>query len=443
MFVQTLGRLKPHVSERELAAELATIASHFGVFGKQPRRNWQPRVLPLKDVLVGNVRKLLVVFAFAVGFVLLIACSNVANLLLARATRREVEIAVRSALGAGRGRLIRQLLVESMLMSLVGALGGIAFSWWGVSALLTLAPEGKIPREQLIHLDTRVLVFTIIVSIFASLLFGLAPALQATRGELRETLSHAGTSIAGQRQWLRSVLVVGEVAMALVLLAGTGLFLRTFLRLRSIDPGFHADNDVVMTINLPPRIYRTGQQMLAFHEQVLSRLASLPGVEIAAAVNSRPMGGIFVAGDFKLEDGRKLPEGYMADKLCVSQGYFRAMDIPIKRGRDFNTTDVGGTPSVVIVSDSVARRFWPNQDPIGKRITGIEHPKESDWRTIVGVVGDVHQKGLRKPADPAIYEAITQSEQEAWLIHMNFVVRAAQNPESLMAAMRAVVNETD
>jgi len=155
------------------------------------------------------------------------------------------------------------------------------------------------------------------------------------------------------------------------------------------------------------------------------------------------MGGIFVAGDFKLEDGRKLPEGYMADKLCVSQGYFRAMDIPIKRGRDFNTTDVGGTPSVVIVSDSVARRFWPNQDPIGKRITGIEHPKESDWRTIVGVVGDVHQKGLRKPADPAIYEAITQSEQEAWLIHMNFVVRAAQNPESLMAAMRAVVNETD
>lgn len=442
MLLPVLGRLKPGVSKRQALAELETLASRFPRRPGDDRQDEQAAILPLKELLVGNVRNSLWIFTGAVAFVLLIACANVANLLLARAAGRRQEVAVRTAVGAGRWQLMRQLLVESLLVSLAGGAAGIILALWGVPALVALAPVDAIPRVEQIRIDAWVLAFTIGVSVLTGLLFGLAPAFHATRRELRESLGAGGRSITGRNEVLRSSLAVAEIALALILLTAAGLMLNSFWRLRSVQPGFRPENVLTMTVELPDSAYHTVRQMQRFHEEMLAKLSRLPGVTGAGAVNNKPLGGLLEKGDFQLEGGRQLPRGYMTDKLCVSPAYFRALGIEMLRGRDFTARDNAAAPGVAIVSQSVAKTLWPGEDPVGKRIAEEEHPKPEDWFTIIGVVADVRQYSL-KDLDPAVYYAYLQTRQPFWLNQMTYVLRATSNPERLAPAMRAVLHDVD
>jgi len=437
------GRLKPGFSRQQAQAELETIAQRVPMDREPDGRALVAEVLPLKELLVGDIRESLLVFAGAVAFVLLIACANVANLFLARAAHRGKEIGLRSALGAGRWRLVRQLLVESAIVSLAGGAAGILLANWGVPALMALAPEGKIPRAEMIRVDASVLAFTAGMSVLTAIAFGLAPALQATRWDVREVLSFGSRGATTRGQGMRTALAVSEIALALVLLAGAGLLVKSFLRLRAVNPGFEPANVMVMTVNLPDSVYRTGEQIQAFHSRTLAELSRIPGVDAAAAVNYTPMGGFLIRGDFHLQDGRKLPPGYTVDKPCVSAGYFHAMGIRLLRGREFAISDNETAPGVVVVSQSVARTLWPGEDPLGKRITMEDEPKATDWLTVIGVVEDVRQQGLAKGADPAIYESYLQVARPFFLNHMNFVVKTASATQPIAAAMRSVLRDVD
>jgi predicted permease len=438
-----IGRLKSGASREKALSELGTIMSRLPIDPQERRLDRRSEIVPLKELLVTKIRASLWIFAGAVGFVLLIACANVANLLLARAAGRQQEMAVRIALGAGRWRLIRQLLTESTLVSLAGGAAGILLALWGVPALIAIAPEGKVPRVDQIRIDNWVLAFTAGVSLVSGLLFGLAPALRATRRELRESLGHGGRTMTGQHEGLRGALVISEIALALVLLTGAGLMLKSFLQLRAVNPGFRPENVLIMTVELPDAVYQTAPRMQAFHQRMLARLANLPGVVAAGAVNFSPLGLFLTRGDFQLEGGRQFPRHYSVDKLCVSPGYFRTMGIRLLRGRDFTERDNPSALGVVIVSQSVARRLWPDEDAIGKRVTEEDHPKPEDWLTIVGVVDDIRQMSLAANPDPALYYPYLQVARPYWLGHMTFAVRTASNPMQLAAAMRGVLREVD
>jgi predicted permease len=432
-----VGRLRSSVTPQQALAELKTVAKHLG-----PERDRIPRILPLKDLLVANIRPSLLVFAGAVAFVLLIACANVANLFLARATGRFQEMAVRSALGAGRWRLMRQLLVESTLISLAGGAAGILLAFWGVRALMALAPAGKVPRMEMIRIDGWVLAFTFGLSVTTGVVFGLVPAFRATSHGARESLGQAARGVIGGRERIQSALTVSEMALALILLTGAGLMLKSFLRLRAVNPGFSPHRVMTMTVDLPDSEYRTTNQMQAFHTRMLGELSRLPGVLAAGAVNWIPLGEILAEGTFQVE-GSKRPPGFMVDKPCVSPGYFKAMRMPVLRGRDFTESDSAATPGVVIVSQTVAQTLWPGQDPIGKRISMEDEPKPEDWLTVVGLVEDVKQQGLAKGSEPAIYQPYLQVPQPFFLNHMTFVVRTALPPDSVAAGMRAVLRNVD
>ncbi|HXI43401.1 MAG TPA: ABC transporter permease [Bryobacteraceae bacterium] len=438
-----IGRLKPGASPQQAQAELETLSLRFTKHGGEDPSGLAPRIVPLKELLVAHIRLSLRIFAGAVGFVLLIACANVANLLLARAAGRQQEMSVRAALGASRWRLMRQLLTESTLISLAGGAGGVLMALWGVPALLALAPDRKIPRIEQIHIDGWVLAFTIGVSLSAGIAFGLAPAFHAARRELRDTLSQSGRTLTGRHEALRSALVVTEIALALVLLTGAGLMLKSFLRLRAVDPGFRPENVLTMTVDLPESVYHTALEMRTFHQRALAKLSALPGAVAAAAVNFMPLAGPLIMGDFHLEGGRPMPPKYTVDKPCVSPGYFRAMGIRLLRGREFTDRDNAAAPGVVILSQSVARRLWPGEDPLGQQITMEDHPAPKDWLTIIGVVDDVRQQSLSKGADHAIYRPYLQVKYPFFLMHMTFAVRTASDPQQLAPALRKVLHEVD
>jgi predicted permease len=450
-FRPVAGRLKPGVSAQQAQAELQAFAEHIPK-STDDKNGLASEILPLKDLLTSKIRKSLLIFMGAVAFVLLIACANVANLLLMRGASRRQEIAVRAALGAGRRRLIRQLLTESTLVSLAGGAAGILLAVWGVPALLRLAPKGRIPRVEEIHIDGWVLAATFGLAAFTGILFGLAPALQSTRRELREALNASGRAISRGRESLRSALVVAEIALALVLLAGAGLMLKSFSRILAVDPGFRPENVLTMSVDLPGMnnfrfgpgqgsLYQTVGEIQAFHARVLDKLASLPGVVSAGAVNWLPLQPWLIRGSFHLENGQ--PQRFVVDKPVVSPDYFRAMGIRLLAGRGFTDRDNNSAPGVAIVSQVVARRVWPGEDPIGKRVTLEDHPKPSDWLTIVGVVDDVKQQGLTKTTDPTIYQPLNQVLRPFFLSHMSFVVRTAANPSSVAAAMRGVLQDVD
>jgi putative ABC transport system permease protein len=443
MIAPVVGRLKPGVSPRQALAELESIADALPLGPREKRREMAARILPLKELLVGNIRKSLLIFLGAVAFVLLIACANVANLLLMRAASRQQEVAVRAALGAGRGRLIRQLLTESTLVSLAGGAAGILLAVWGVPVLLALAPSGEIPRAQEIHIDGWVLAFTFCVSVLTGFVFGLAPAFQAARRALSAALGESGRTHSGRREGLRGALVVAEVALALVLLTGAGLMLKSFLRMRAVNPGFHAENVLTMTVDLPDSLYRGASDMKAFHERTLERLSRLPGVSHAGAVNWLPLAGALIMGDFHRADGRPLPPDYMVDKPSVSPGYFQTMGIRLLRGREFSSQDTASAPGVAIISARLAREVWSGENPVGQRITMEDDPKPQDWLTIVGVVDDVRQERLTGKPSVTMYRPIPQVTFPFFLSHMTFAVRTASNPERVGSAMRAVLHEVD
>lgn len=356
--VPVLGRLKPGVSLRQARAELEVFAAGLrddnGIYGAGS----VSRILPLKDLFVAGIRKLLLVFAGAVALVFLIACANFANLLLIRGAGRQPEMAVRAALGASRSRLLRQLLVESTLLSMGGAILGILLSVGGVRLLLMLLPAEQIALAADLHVDIPVLAFAFALSLVTGLVFGLIPSLQVTRRELREGLSEGGRNVLLRREGLRSALVVVEIALALVLLTGAGLLAKSFLRMRAINPGFQSANLAVASVDLPQARYRNAVKMRIFDESALAALAGLPGVKSVAAVSFLPFGW-GVRGDFHLEDGRRLPDDFRVDKPVVSPDYFHALGIRILGGRAFTSHDILSAPGVAIVSESLARRLWP------------------------------------------------------------------------------------
>jgi putative ABC transport system permease protein len=439
-----VGRLKDGMTLDQAKRAFAIRAAQFELPPGFNRDEFVPNVVPLKQVLIGDAQRPLLVFAGAVLFVLLIACANVANLLLMRMTSRDREMAVRGALGAGRARLIRQLLTETLVLAMMGAALGVLVALAGLQMLMALAPFGTIPRAESVHLDLTALAFTAGLSIVTAIVCGLVPALHATEHRLIVSLTSAARTIAGTHARLRSALVVGEIAAALVLLVGAGLLLRSFNHMRSVELGFDPSNVIAATIDLPDNVYRTDEASKEFGRRVLERLRAVPGVEAVGTVNWAPLGGNLIRGDFTLEDGRKLPEGVAwADKPSTSPGYFRAMGQRIRAGRDFNELDRAGSPRVVIISQSLAEKLWPKGDAIGKRVSMNDKPKPEDWLSIVGVVNDVVQTDVKVPRGPAMYVPMEQTTGMTFLSHVNFVVRHSGSASTTIAAMRQVVRDID
>jgi putative ABC transport system permease protein len=438
-----IGRLRPSVSPQQAQAELEAFAKHLPPGPGAGPESMVAEILPMKDLLVGEIRKSLLIFMGAVGFVLLIACANVANLLLMRGTSRQREIAVRNALGASRGRVIRQLLTESTLLSLGGALAGILLAILGVPALLALAPAAGVPRIGEIHIDGRVLAFALLLGAVMGVLFGFVPAFQSTGLKVRNSLGQSGPTLTARRERLRSGLVVSEIALALVLLTGAGLMLKSFMLMRSVDPGFRTENILTMTVDLPDASYPTVTAIQAFDAGILAKLPNLPGVVAAGAVNFMPLQPFLVQGDFHIEGGRRLPRDYIVAKPAVSPDYFRVMGIRFLNGRGFTDQDNSSAPGVVIVSQSVARTLWSGENPIGKRITMEDEPQPKDWLTIVGIVDDVRQQSLADQPLPAIYQPYQQVTRPFFLSHMSFVVRTAEAPQSVAASLRGVLHAVD
>lgn len=440
--IPTLGRLRADATPQQAKAELESIIAGMPRDPRDAGFENVAAILPLKDNLTRNIRRPLYIFGGAVGFVLLIACANVANLLLIRAATRRQEMAVRIALGARRARVARQLLTESVLIALIGGTAGVLVAFNGVRALLAMAPEGRIPRLDEVQVDGWVLAFTLLVSAITGILFGVVPALSGARRQPQEALGQGTRTVGGAHNRLRATLVAGEIALALILLTGAGLMIKSFILMRTLDTGYDAANVVTMTVDLPYSAYPDAARVKAFHSRLLDRLAQIPGARSIGAVSFRPMAGMGIMGDFKVEGPSPLPNGYSVDKPTVSPGYFAAMGIRVLRGRDFTAADNAGAPGVVIVSESVARRVWPNEGAVGKRISMSDKPGPGDWLTVVGVVNDVVQdEELSRHS--TLYLPYLQTSSRFFTAHMTFVVRSDVTGANTISAMRGVLREID
>jgi len=402
---------------------------------------WLTAILPLHDVIVGSVGKSLWVFTAAVALVLLIACANVSNLLAMRARTRSHELAVRTAIGASRGRLIRQVFTESMVLSFIGGLAGLGVAFTGVALLLRAVPPGLLPRVGEIHVDLVVVAVLALGCIAAGALAGSTAAAIAIRQHPRQAMSDAVR--ATSRGAFRGLFVTAEVALALVLLVAAGLLTRSFARLRSADLGFASSHLVAATLDFPERDFPTVDPLRNVERQLAATIAAIPGVTATAAINWLPLDSASIRGGFTLEDGQQFPPGYTVLKSAVSPSYFAVMAIPIRQGRGFLDTDVGGAGSVAVVSESVARRFWPGRSAVGERLAMSEHPAPGDWITIVGVTADVAQNGAAAPRAEAIYQPVAQMDRTFWLSHLTFVIRDTLPERSVIPAIRRAVHSAD
>ena len=437
------GRLKAGISIAEARAQYDAIIARLPQQPDANRAAWQIGLLPLKESVIAKIRRPLQLFAGAVVCVLLIACANVANLLLARAANREHEIGVRAALGATRARLVRQLLTESSLLALAGGALGLLLAQWSVPALLALAPEGRIPRMEMIRTDAWVVAFAIAAALATGLTFGLVPALRATRRQLTDSSLAPGVrTFGGGRERLRAVLAVSEIALALVLLAGAGLMLRSFVLLRAVDSGFNTSNTLAVNLELPGSVYATPEKLRVFHQDLLARLDTVPDIVSAGWVNWLPLGTMHLKGDFRIE-GLDVEPGIDVDKPAISEGYFRAMGIQLLRGRDFEPRDTASSLPVAIVSRSAARLIDPSGDATGKRVALRGNPRADEWLTIVGVVDDVKQWGPSQESRPAIYQHYQQVQQPMFLRHVSYVVRTSSEPLRAVPAIRAALRAVD
>jgi putative ABC transport system permease protein len=440
-FLYTLGRLKPGVSQEQAQAEMKLLASQLQQQYPETNADRGVRVVPLHKQVVGNVESYLYMLFAAVGFLLLIACANVAGLLLARVTARQREVAVRMALGASRWRLIRQLLTESVIFSALSGLLGLLLAYGGVKLLVALTPS-EVPRLHEIGLHVPVFLWTLAISVVTGLLFGLAPALQASRADVNKALKESSGRSPGSFQGsnLRNLLVVSEVAVALLLLVGAGLMTKSFFRLQQVDPGFDATNVVSMNIALPTSKYRE-QQLNNFYDQLFERIRNLPGVKSVGGINPLPLSGANVSMSVLVEGA---PVVAMADRpsvgvRLVTPGYFQTMSIPILKGRPFTEQDRDNSPNVILVNEALASRFWPNQDAVGKRLDFEEDSGKQVWREIVGVVGNVKHKALATEVMPEAYFAYKQGPEN----FMGLVVRTASDPVSMIPAIRNQVLSID
>jgi putative ABC transport system permease protein len=434
-----VARLKQNVSQEQAQAEMSTISSRLEQQYPEENKGWGARVIPLREDIVGNIRQALLVLFCAVGFVLLIACANVANLMLARGANRQREIAVRIALGAGRARLIRQLLTESVLLAVSGGVLGLLLAVWGSRMLVQL---GKLPNSGDIGIDTWALGFTLLVSFGVGLIIGIVPALQLTRTNLSDTLKQGSGRTGGSpiKQHTRKALVISEVALSLVLLIGAGLMIRSFWKLQNVNPGFDTSNTLTMSVALTPIRYAEPHQQLAFLDRAMEQIRAVPGVVSVGATTTIPLGGGGSTQPFSIE-GRPagaVAEQPMAQTRYITSDYFRAIGIPLRQGRFFNDQDRDNSVPVIIISEAMARRFWPGENPIGKRLTPSFH-LEQGAREIVGVVGDVKASGLDVDSSAMMYLPYKQSPRP----YMSFVVRTASNPENLIQPVSRAIYSID
>lgn len=442
-YINVIARLKPGVSKEQAQAEMTSIGARLEQ--QYPDKNLHRGVAidSALDALVGDIRPALLILLGAVGCVLLIACANVANLLLARAMSRHKEMAIRSALGASRARVVRQLLTESVLLSLAGgALGLVLAVWW--SDLLVALGKQNIPRALQVGLDWRVLGFTMVVSLLTGVVFGLVPALHSSKTQLTETLkegARGGSGEGARRNRVRSVLVVGELAIAVVLLVGAGLLIQSLWRLRQVSPGFNSQNLLTFVVGIPEVKYPTANQS-QFYRDLIARIEALPGVTSASAIIPLPLSGDRFGISFEIE-GRPVAAGDhpSADFFAIGPGYFKTMGIALRKGRDFTQRDDRQAPGVIIVNEAFARKHFPNEDPIAKRIRpGIAPDQdEPSMREIVGLVADVRNRNLSSELRPGYFLPTAQMPFN----EMTVVVRTTNDPHSLITAMQREVTAMD
>jgi putative ABC transport system permease protein len=442
-FLHVIGRLAPGASLDRARDELTTVARHLAEQYPESNTGWSVELLPLRDAMVGDVRPALLLFMLAVGLVLLIACANVANLMLARAVAREQEMAIRTALGASRRRLLRQLLTESVLLALVGGGLGVILAAWGVQGLN--ATPGVLPRVEEIGIDGRVLAFALLLSLATGLGFGLLPAARVAAGALGGGLREGSRGIAGGRglRRIRNGLVLAEVALAFVLLVGAGLLLRSFDRLTRVEPGFRPDGLLTARLLLTGRSYAEEPHQAAFLEQAMTGLAAVPGVRSAAIVSDAPLGDAPPYVALSLE-GRPSPaRGVVQDVelFSATSSYFGTLGIPLLEGRLFGPTDRPATPLVAVINRTMVHRFFQDRSPLGLRFT-FDEPTDTAarWITVVGVVGDIRHAGLSESPYPQVYLPVAQAPGR-WMV---LVARAAgRDAEGLAPAMRRIVSALD
>ena len=442
-YVEGIGRLKPGVTAAQAAADfngtMTELASQH-----ESDQGWTIYMVPLFQEIVGPVHKMLLVLLGAVGLVLLIACVNAANLLLARAAARQKEIAVRAALGAGRGRLVRQMLAESLLISLLGGALGALLAIVGVRVLVSFLPPG-FPRTAAIHVNGLVFALTALVAVATGFFFGLVPAVQASRTDPHQGLHEGGRGSSGSARQtrLRAGLVVGEVGLACLLLVGAGVMLRSFVNLLRLDPGFHPEHVLTAEIALPNANYKTTDNIASFYQKFLANLNTLPGLQAVGAGTDLPWTGYDEnLGGFTIEGKTPPPqEEFEARYHTASPDYFRAVGIPLVRGRFFDERDSKDSPRVLLVNEVMARLYWPGEDAVGKRITFDDKPKESDWFRVVGIVGDVKDSPETKGAKPAFWWPVLQ--QPFPFASMTIVLRGNSSPLLLTEALRTKLRELD
>ncbi len=441
---QVVARLSPKVTLERAQSDWAVISARVDMKHKIGEAM---TLVFLKDAMVSHIRYGLLVLLAAVGFVLMIGCANVAGLMLARSAGREREIAVRKALGAGRGRIARQVLTESVMLSSLGGLLSLILAGWGRDALVSMLPQtvaypGILSRMASVKIDPWVLGFTAIISIMTGCIFGLAPALQASRRDSVAALKEAGTALSpkGRLRGARNIFVIGELALTVVLLVSAVLLIESLRYLLAVNPGFNPENVLTMNLELPETKYQNEAQMRAFHDSMLEKVSALPGVRSAGTVSfGLPMTGGGLTGDFTVEGRPPSPHDY-ARKLIVSPGYFKALAIPLIKGRFFENSDGVGTLPVALVSESFARRIWPDGSALGHKIQVFEG---TPWYSIVGVTGDVRQSSMWNEPQLNIYFPYAQAPRSFLMSSISLVVRATENPLAMTNAIRKAVQSAD
>ena len=434
-FINALARLKPGVSRDQAQAGMESVGAQLAAQYGQPAQDYF-ELTPLSEQLTGAIRRPLLLLFGAVGFVLLIACANIANLLLARAAGREREIALRSALGASRGRLLRQLLTESLTLAAFGGAAGLLLAVWTLSWLRQLSVL-KLARLDEVALDGRVLGFTAVAVLLTGVAFGLIPAIQ---GSLQQPIAvlRGGAASRPRSQRMRAGLTIAEIALSLVLLVGAALLIKSFVRLQAVDPGFRPEGVVSMNLSLPDARYGPSEKRVVFLQQISDRLQALPGVESTATAAYSPLSDIYNSRIFIIEGLPETPQGLFSGQIPVSPDYFRTLQIPLLGGREFGVHDSAQAPGVVIVNQSFAKRFFPDEEVVGKRIhLGTRRPPV--WFEIVGVVGDVRQLKLESEAPPLVYVPHVQS---AWSA-VSLLVRAKGDPQIAGTALKKAVADVD
>ncbi|HYH95676.1 ABC transporter permease, partial [Hyalangium sp.] len=443
-FLDVLARVKPGVTTEAAQRDMDRVAAELTQANPNnysKSSGWAISVVSMEEQTVGGVRSTLWVLLGAVGFVLLIACTNVANLLLARAAARSREISIRAALGADRRRLVTQLLTESLVLSLAGGALGLLLAMWGMDALLALVGEG-LPRAAEVRLDGRVVLFTAGVSVLTGLLFGLVPALQASRADLHGAMREGARGTGGRGSGrVRSVLVVSQVALALVLLVGAGLFLRSFMALQGVDAGFEPQGVLTARLSLPSERYGEPSKRAALMRDFLARVQAVPGVEAAGLANLLPLTG---RSDWSFDiEGKTMspsdPPRPAVEYRAVSADYHKALRIPLLRGRMLSDSDGFDAPHAVVINETMARVIFPGEEPIGQRVRLGGRDPNRPWATVVGIVKDVREWGLDLPARPVSYYSVTQRNP----LGTYLVVRTRQSPTSLLASLQAELHAVD